>query len=198
VLALAAVLVGVLVGVFAGAVTPWLAAHWGIHCGLVWWIVIGFVCGGLIGWCLTGAGPFVVAAWLVVVAVGVPLAAIDLACLRLPDALVLPAALVVGGLAAAGGAHRALASGALTFAAFAVLAVLPRSALGFGDVKLAAVLGTALGWFGWQAAVWGPVLAFVLGGFVALGLLISGRARVDSALPFGPYLLAGALLAMVL
>jgi leader peptidase (prepilin peptidase)/N-methyltransferase len=167
-------------------------------------MVGGAIAGALVGWRLGGVGSFAAAAWLVLVAVGVPLAAIDLACLRLPDALVLPAAVAVGGLAVVGhlaavdGAARALVSGAVTFIVFAALAVLPHCALGFGDVKLAAVLGTALGWSGWAAAMGGPVLAFVLGGTVALVLLISRRARVDSALPFGPYLLAGAMFAAFL
>jgi len=81
---------------------------------------------------------------------------------------------------------------------YAVLAVLPRSGLGFGDVKLAALLGIALARIGWAPLVWGTTLAFVLGGVAALVLLATRRATRDTHLPFGPAMLAGAGVAAVL
>ena len=152
------------------------------------------------------AGAFVFAVWSLVVLVGAVLVAIDVATLRLPDAIILPLGAAVVGLlgcaAVSGGGSgalwRALAAGALVGGGYTALALLPRAGLGFGDVKLAAVLGCALGWFGWRSALLGAVLPYVLAGPVALVLLATGRARPDSPLPFGPWLLAGALLALLL
>jgi leader peptidase (prepilin peptidase)/N-methyltransferase len=82
--------------------------------------------------------------------------------------------------------------------AYALLAVLPRSGLGFGDVKLAGLLGTALALLGWGALAWGTALAFLSGGLMAAALLVTGRAKRNTPLPFGPHMLAGALVAAVL
>ena len=65
--------------------------------------------------------------------------------------------------------------------------------LGLGDVKLAAVLALILGFAGWPAVVTGVLAAHLINGPIALFLLVNGRRR---ALPFGPALLAGALLAL--
>jgi leader peptidase (prepilin peptidase) / N-methyltransferase len=140
---------------------------------------------------------------LIVAVVGVLLAAVDLAVLRLPDVLVLPTAAAVAALLALAAAvsrdpapmARAVAAAAVLATAYALLALLPGSALGFGDVKLAAVLGAPLGWLGWSAVLLGAVLPVVLGGLAALGLLATGRIRRDTPVPFGPALVAGFLVA---
>lgn len=141
---------------------------------------------------------------LILALAGVLLAAVDLATLRLPDLLVLPAgavvaALLAGAAVAAGDPApllRALAAAGALGAAYGLLAVLPGSALGFGDVKLAAVLAAPLGWVGWPAVLLGGVLPVLLGGVAALGLLATGRVRRDTPLPFGPALVAGFLLTL--
>lgn len=63
-------------------------------------------------------------------------------------------------------------------------------AMGFGDVKLAAVIGAFLGW---QGIVMGLAAAVVLGAVIGLIQRIAGG---DRAIPFGPYLALGALVAM--
>ena len=68
-----------------------------------------------------------------------------------------------------------------------------REGMGAGDVKLAALMGAALGPGGWLAAV---VLASAAGTAVGLGLVLAGRATWTSALPFGAFL-AGASLLML-
>lgn len=143
---------------------------------------------------------------LPVALVGVLLAAVDLAVLRLPDVVVLPTALIVAALLAVAAAVtgepgpmvRALAAAGVLGAAYALLALLPGSAMGFGDVKLAAVLGAPLGWLGWPAVLLGGVLPVLLGGVAALGLLATGRIRRDTPVPFGPALVAGFLVAIAL
>ncbi|WP_194822161.1 A24 family peptidase [Micromonospora sp. S-DT3-3-22] len=167
-------------------------------------VVVGaVVCGGLAA--ARGAEP-ALPAFLLVAAVGVVLAVVDLASLRLPDPLVGAAALG-GGTAltvaavAAGTPGRlalALVGAALSFLLYVVLALLPRSRLGFGDVKLAAVLGLPLGWLGWPALWLGLLLPHLLNGVLVLALLAAGRVRRDTALPFGPALLTGAWLAALL
>jgi leader peptidase (prepilin peptidase)/N-methyltransferase len=79
--------------------------------------------------------------------------------------------------------------------AYLALALLPGGGLGLGDVKLAAALGLILGFAGWPAVVVGLVAAHLINGSVALFLLLTRRADRLRALPFGPALLAGAVLA---
>ena len=73
-------------------------------------------------------------------------------------------------------------------------AALGRTGLGGGDIKLAGLIGAALGAGG------GMVAAFVgimLGGVVAAGLLVSGRRQFGEYLPFGPFLAVGGIVAAV-
>ncbi|SBT49624.1 leader peptidase (prepilin peptidase) / N-methyltransferase [Micromonospora auratinigra] len=145
-------------------------------------------------------------ALLLVAAIGLVLALVDLACLRLPDPLVALAAAVgavglVGAALVAGTPGRllpALAGAALSFGGYVLLALLPGSRLGFGDVKLAGALGLPLGWSGWSTLGLGLLLPHLLHGVVALALLATGRVRRDTALPVGPAILAGAWLALLL
>lgn len=152
-----------------------------------------------------GADP-ALPALLLVAAAGLVLAVTDVAALRLPDPLVGTVALGGGlGLAAATAATGeprrlavAAAGAALSFTGYALLALLPRARLGFGDVKLAAALGLPLGWLGWPALRLGLLLPHVLAGVAVLVLLAAGRVRRDTPVPFGPALLGGAWLAAVL
>ena len=67
---------------------------------------------------------------------------------------------------------------------------------GFGDVRLAVLLGLFLGWLGWAEVVWGALLPWLVNVPVVLVALLTGRAGRKSRLPFGPAMLAGALLAI--
>ncbi|MEU6021154.1 prepilin peptidase [Micromonospora sp. NPDC048871] len=151
------------------------------------------------------AGELIAAAWWLGFAV--PLIFIDLAVHRLPDRLTLPAAagtwLLLGltALIDTGPTPwlRASAS-ALGLAGFFALTTLLFGARGFGigDAKLALGAGALLGWYGWAMPVLGLLLAVTMSGLVALGLLVTGRARWSSHLPFGPYLVLGTLGALLL
>lgn len=144
-------------------------------------------------------------AYLYLAAVGLALAMIDVDTLRLPDALTLPsygvAAVLLGGAALVGGdgdaALRALL-GAVALGAFyfALLFAYP-AGMGFGDVKLAPVLGAYLGWIGWGVLAVGAFLGFLYGGVVGIAAMLLGRAGRKSKLPFGPFMLAGALTAIL-
>ncbi len=145
------------------------------------------------------------AAWWL--AFAVPLLFVDVAVHRLPDRLTWPAAggtwLLLGLAALAGSGPapwlRATAAGlglALFFAGTTLL--LGARGFGIGDAKLALGAGTLLGWYGWSVPLLGLFLALTLSGVVALGLLLTGRARWSSHLPFGPYLVLGTVGALLL
>lgn len=144
---------------------------------------------------------YVVATWVMVV-----LAAIDLDVHRLPDAIQLPAypgllvLLAAGsGVTADWGAlgRAALAGGAL-LALFVVLVLLaPAGGMGLGDVKLAGLLGLLLGWLGWGHVIVGTAGTFLLGGVVAVALLVTGRADRGSEFAYGPVMLVSAVLSLV-
>jgi leader peptidase (prepilin peptidase)/N-methyltransferase len=70
--------------------------------------------------------------------------------------------------------------------------------LGLGDVKLLGLLGLVLGWAGWGVLLAGVFLGLVAGAVVSMFLLVTRRAGWRTALPFGPPLLAGAVLALAL
>jgi leader peptidase (prepilin peptidase)/N-methyltransferase len=170
------------------------------------WLVVP--AGAVVFGALTGVlwpSPVLPAA-LLVAAVGLLLVPVDIAVLRLPDPLVGFAfagclAVLVAVAVATGGYPallRALLAAAATAAAYLVLALLPGAHLGLGDVKLGAVLGLLLGWFGWGFVLLGAVLPHLLNGPVVLYLLLSGRLGRRSSVPLGPALLAGAFLAIVL
>jgi leader peptidase (prepilin peptidase)/N-methyltransferase len=136
---------------------------------------------------------------------GVMLAAIDVSVQRLPDRLVLPAfPLLISLLAVAAwperdgaGLMRALLGGLALGAGFLVLALLRPGQLGGGDVKLAGLAGLALGWLGWPAVTTAAFLGFSLLAVTSLALLAARRVRLSSAVSFGPFLLGGALIAIL-
>jgi leader peptidase (prepilin peptidase) / N-methyltransferase len=68
--------------------------------------------------------------------------------------------------------------------------------MGGGDVKLAPLLGFYLGWLGWGAVAVGAFAAFLLGGLVGVVLMATRLAKLKTRIPFGPYMLAGAFLAV--
>ena len=152
-----------------------------------------------------GVRPATVAlAWIGVA--GVVLAAVDLAVHRLPDRVTLPAyaavttALLVDALALGTwpALLRAVLAGAAAFGLAAAAAVLSPRGLGFGDVKLLGLLGLVLGWVGWGVLLAGVLLGLVAGAAASLTLIVAGRAGWRTALPFGPPLLVGAVLALTL
>jgi leader peptidase (prepilin peptidase) / N-methyltransferase len=143
-------------------------------------------------------------AWLVLLAV--PLAFIDVAVRRLPDPLTAAAfagtlaLLAVAALAGHQPGHLGCAAvGAVALAGFyLVLAVIRPGGMGLGDAKLAASVGAALGWTGWQALLTGTFAAFALAAIYGGVLLALHRATRTSPLPLGPFILIGALGAIAL
>jgi leader peptidase (prepilin peptidase)/N-methyltransferase len=89
-----------------------------------------------------------------------------------------------------------IAMAALAIAYFLMAIVYP-GGMGMGDVKLAGLLGIYLGWVGWGPLIVGALAAFVLGGIFGIILMLVGRATRKTGIPFGPWMLAGALLGIV-
>lgn len=139
------------------------------------------------------------ACWLAVCAV--PLAFTDAAVRRLPDPLTGaacagPLVLLLTAAAATGPWSALLRAvlGGLALAGFYFLLVLiAPSGMGLGDVKLAAGLGVLLAWFGWPTLLAGGVAGFGLAGLYGTALLVTRRATRKHQLPFGPFMIAGAL-----
>lgn len=147
-------------------------------------------------------------AYLYLVAIGIALTLIDLDTHRLPNTIVLPSYVVGAALLTLaslnpGGAPRwhSLLTAAVGCAVlygfyFAVMFAYP-AGMGFGDVKLAGVLGLYLGWLGWGPLAVGAFGAFVIGGLFAVALVATRRAHRKSGIPFGPWMVAGAAVGVV-
>ncbi|MFC7883901.1 prepilin peptidase [Streptomyces sp. NPDC057376] len=164
--------------------------------------VTALVCAALAA--ATGTRPEV-AVWLLLAPVGVLLAAVDLRVRRLPDPLTLPlagAALVLLGLTAlvpehAGEWTTALLGALALGGGYGVLFLINPAGMGFGDVKLALGAGAVLGWYGWPTLMLGTFAGFLLGALYGGALVVARRAGRKTAIPFGPFLIAGAFLGVL-
>ena len=164
-------------------------------------LVSGALVGAATGW----DWPLV---WLVpVVPVAVALSYIDWHTRLLPRAR-RPAghpgravAVVVVGLAT--GERDALVRALVAMVAvrsfFWVLWFVRSAGMGFGDVRLAALVGLVLGWVGWGTVaigVWVGFVAFAVPGLM-LAVVRRDRALLRQAFPFGPFMAVGALVGLV-
>lgn len=169
-------------------------------------IVVGALLAVLAGWGLAGEGWAVAVAGAYLTLVGTVLTVIDWRTHRLPDRIVLAGTvgvlILLVAAAAAGDAWavlgRALAAALVSLVGYFVLALLRSGGLGLGDVKLGGLLGLWLGWFGWPHVLTGVLAAFVLGGVIALVLLVTRRASRTSSIAFGPWMVLGAAVTTVL
>lgn len=146
-----------------------------------------------------------VAVWLLLAPVGVLLAVVDFRVQRLPDVLTLPlaaAALVLLGLVTLVPEHTghwpSAALGALALGGgYFVLFLINPGGMGFGDVKLALGMGAVLGWYGWSTVMLGTLAGFLLGALYGGALVVARRAGRKTAIPFGPFLIAGAFIGVL-
>jgi len=149
--------------------------------------------------------PSAVPAYLYLGAISVALGLIDIDVRRLPDVITLPSYGVAAVLLLLptlveddwGAYVRALIGLAALYAFYFVLWFAYPKGMGFGDVKLAGILGLYLGWLGWRELVSGAFLGFFLGGVLGGVMMLLGRANRKTQIPYGPYMLVGALLAVL-
>lgn len=139
-------------------------------------------------------------AFLYLASISIALTFIDRDVHRLPDMIVLPSYAVVGGLFSAasflshdwGALLRAIAGMSALYLFYFLLRVAQPSGMGGGDVKLAGVIGLYLGYAGWSALLIGAVAAFLWGGIFGALLIATRKAGRKTAIPFGPWMIAGA------
>ena len=151
-----------------------------------------------------GARP-VLPAYVFLMAVGLALALIDIDVKRLPDVLTLPSypvALLLLGLAAvlSSDGHslvRALIGMAIAGGLYFGLWFAYPKGMGFGDVKLSGLLGLYLGWLGYGELAVGLFLGFFFGGLFGMGLILFKEGGRKTKVPFGPFMLLGALAAIL-
>ena len=153
---------------------------------------------------LASAVDWALPAFLVLFAGLLALSVIDIERLILPKAIVWPLSVAVAALlvmaAAATGEWHDLLEGAVCAAAwfvvfYAMFAVSPRL-LGFGDVRLAPVLGLALGWLGWRYVLLGFFAANLIGAVIGIALIASHRMSRRQQIPYGVFLAAGCAVAV--
>lgn len=150
---------------------------------------------------VTGAAFWpVLVAYLYLAAISVAVTLIDLDVRRLPNRIVMPSYVVAGILLVAAcslGAPwhdllRASIGMAALYAFYFVVRFISPRGMGGGDVKLAGVVGLYLGWTSWAALAVGAFAAFLIGGVFGLVLIAVRRAGRKSAIPFGPWMITGA------
>lgn len=169
-------------------------------------LTVGFV---IIGARFADRSMGVIGAMAVLLTVLLALAVIDMRTYRLPDRIVVPMLCgsivwisVVSFIDGDRDAMGAALSGAILYFLVLFLAHLisPRG-MGFGDVKLAAILGLFLGWEAGTPldavvlVLWAMIIGFASG--TAVGLIILIRRRSNRPFPFGPFLALGTVLALL-
>jgi leader peptidase (prepilin peptidase)/N-methyltransferase len=160
----------------------------------------------------TRPGPFAIShglplvAFLYLGAISIALALIDIETHTLPNRIVLPAyivaAVLFAGEAILGGDYSALIRAGIglgaMWLAYALMRLVYPKGMGFGDVKLAGVLGIFLGWSGWGSLVVGAFAAFILGGLFGIIVILVKKGGRKTGIPFGPWMLAGAWIGIFL
>ena len=191
-----------------GAPLRWWGRRCADHLGPQWWVmgVVTAIGAGVLAASLPGPAALRIVVAVGLATLGATLGAVDVACHRLPTLIVLPSTVVgvVALIAVSAGTHdwgtlgRAALGAVAMGAAYLGLYLIPGGNLGFGDVQLAVLLGLLLGALGWPEVVWGALLPWLVNAPVVLVLLLLGRVGRKSRVPFGPSMLAGAVLAVAL
>lgn len=146
-----------------------------------------------------------VPAYWVFAAVLVVVSAIDLERSIIPNRVVYPAlAAALPLLVVASAGDRSWSSlataaigGAAAFAFLLVVHLIQPAGMGFGDVRLAGVIGVYLGWLGLGQVAVGLVAGFLLAAVVGAALLLAGSAGRTTKVPFGPFMAGGAMVSLL-
>jgi leader peptidase (prepilin peptidase)/N-methyltransferase len=138
-------------------------------------------------------------AFLVLFAGLLALSVIDIERLLLPKVIVWPLSIAVTALlllaAGATGQWSDLLVGVICgvawFALFYAMFVVSPRLIGFGDVRLAPVLGLSLGWLGWRYVVLGFFAANLIGAVIGIALIASHEMSREQQIPYGVFLALG-------
>ncbi len=165
--------------------------------GMVWFAVTLRLAGESLGWA--------VPAYLALVFVCLVLAVMDATTHLLPNRVTYPSFPLIAGLLLVasvalgdvGRLGRGMLAAVAVGAFFLLLALISPRGVGAGDCKFAPTLGLALGWLSWGAVAVALVAAFLLSGLAGLAAMLLVRLPRKTLVPFGPWLAAGALLAIM-
>jgi len=169
-------------------------------------LVLGIVAAAVLGGFAWRLGADVALAAFAVLGLGlVAMSAVDLERYIIPNRILYPTAALVAPLLVVasavdsrwGSLGRAAIAAAVAFAAFLAVHLAVPHGMGFGDVRLAGLIGGATGWLGLGHAFVGFFAAFVLGAVVGIGVMAAGRGGRKTRVPFGPFMAAGAVVAVV-
>jgi len=144
-------------------------------------------------------------AFLVFFAALLALSAVDLERFILPNRILYPGWLAVAVLLLAAAAldpdwrslRDAAIGAAAAWAVFFVIHIVSPGGMGFGDVRLSGLIGTALGWLSLGHVFLGLFLGFLVATVLSLALMAGGRRGRKDKIPFGPFLAVGAALAVL-
>jgi leader peptidase (prepilin peptidase)/N-methyltransferase len=145
-------------------------------------------------------------AYLALGAIGAAVTVTDLTVRKIPEAIVLPAYPVAAALLAVASTPQsqwwALVRAGITMGLlssfYLVLGLTFPTQFGIGDIQLGGLLGLYLGWLGWSALSGGTLAAWLLAALALPTRHVLNRHARPAALAAGPFLVAGALVAIVL
>ena len=171
----------------------------GVGIGLVGAAVEGAVCWRF-GW--SPALP----AFCFIGAVGTAASVVDVRTRRIPSRLLVPSYPIGAALlfiaSAAGSSWWSLARGAIAMSVVAgcylLLALTFVGQFGMADVRIGGLLGLYLGWLGWPVVLTGTLSAWLLAALFVGWRRSAGRADRVAPVPMGPFLVTGALIAILL
>ena len=92
------------------------------------------------------------------------------------------------------GVANAALGGGIGFAIFLLIALASRGGMGWGDVKLAALIGLATGF---PLVFFSIIMGAILGGIVAVALVIAKKRKRRETIPFGPFLALAAMITLL-
>jgi len=144
-------------------------------------------------------------AFLVLMAALVAISAIDLEHFIVPNRVVYPALFISTPMlvvaAAVGRDWRSLwgaaVGGLLAWGTLLVIHLVSPAGMGFGDVRLAGLIGVHLGWLSLRHVVLGLFLAFLTAAVTGIVLIATALRTRKDKVPFGPFLAIGAVLTIL-
>lgn len=135
----------------------------------------------------------------------VAVSAVDLERFVIPNRIVYPTLGLVAPLLVIssavderwGSLGRAAIGGAAAFTGFFLVHVVVPKGMGFGDVRLAGLVGLSTGWLGLGHAFVAFLAGFVLGAVIGIVVMAATGGGRKTRIPFGPFLAAGAVVAVI-